>query len=120
MSREITRFHQTFRWLDKQPLAQNHAELQAQVDQFDQIYNTEHPHQGLPGRITPQQSWDATAVAEAPRPKPVPVLPEPPAHVPATTPPDTASPAAQDSTDTCEPRPHNRPGGKNHPRDRRA
>lgn len=93
------RFHQTlFRWLDKQPLAQSHVELQAQVDRFDQIYNTERPHQGLPGRITPQQSWDATAVAEAPRPKPVPVLPEPQAHAPATTPPDTANPAAQDST----------------------
>ncbi|WP_445260459.1 integrase core domain-containing protein [Pseudarthrobacter raffinosi] len=72
------RFHQTlFRWLDKQPFARSHAELQAQVDRFDQIYNTERPHQGLPGRITPQQSWDATVIAEAPRPKPVPVLPEP-------------------------------------------
>jgi putative transposase len=72
------RFHQTlFRWLDKQPLASTHAELQAQVDRFDVIYNTERPHQGLPGRITPQQSWDATPVAEAPRPKPVPVLPKP-------------------------------------------
>ena len=49
------RFHQTlFRWLDKQPLAQSHDELQTQVDRFDLIYNTERPHQGLPGRITPQ------------------------------------------------------------------
>lgn len=72
------RFHQTlFRWLDKQPLARSHTELQAQVDRFDQIYNTERPHQGLPGRITPQQSWDATPVAEAPRPKPIPLLPKP-------------------------------------------
>ena len=72
------RFHQTlFRWLDKQPLAQSHDELQTQVDRFDLIYNTERPHQGLPGRITPQQSWDATAIAEAPRPKPVSVLPLP-------------------------------------------
>ena len=63
------RFHQTlFRWLDKQPLAATHQELQEQVDRFDAIYNTERPHQGLPGRITPQQSWDATPVAEAPRP----------------------------------------------------
>nr|WP_235045974.1 integrase core domain-containing protein [Paeniglutamicibacter gangotriensis] len=73
------RFHQTlFRWLDKQPLAQSHSELQAQVDQFDHIYNTERPHQGLPGRITPQQSWDATAVAEEPRPSPIPPEATPP------------------------------------------
>lgn len=65
------RFHQTlFRWLDKQPLASSIAELQEQVDRFDVIYNTERPHQGLPGRITPQQAWDATPVAEPPRPKP--------------------------------------------------
>jgi hypothetical protein len=67
------RFHQTlFRYLDKQPLAGSLAELQAQVDAFDHLYNTERPHQGLPGRITPQQAWHATAKAEAPRPKPDP------------------------------------------------
>ena len=38
------RFHQTlFRYLDKQPLARGLAELQAQVDAFDHIYNTERP-----------------------------------------------------------------------------
>lgn len=64
------RFHQTlFRWLDKQPLATTIAELQEQVDRFDVIYNTERPHQGLPGRITPQAAWDATEVAEPPRPR---------------------------------------------------
>ena len=48
------RFHQTlFRYLDKQPLADTLDELQAQVDAFDHIYNTERPHQGLPGRVTP-------------------------------------------------------------------
>src|SRR3954447_408842 len=48
------RFHQTlFRYLDKQPLADTLAELQAQVDAFDHVYNTERPHQGLPGRVTP-------------------------------------------------------------------
>ena len=63
------RFHQTlFRYLDKQPLAETLEELQAQVDAFDRIYNTERPHQGLPGRVTPQQAWEATAKAEAPRP----------------------------------------------------
>ncbi len=65
------RFHQTlFRYLDKQPLADTLAELQAQVDAFDLIYNTERPHQGLPGRVTPQAAWEATPKAEPPRPKP--------------------------------------------------
>lgn len=64
------RFHQTlFKYLEKQPLAESTAELQKQVDEFDRIYNNERPHQGLPGRITPQQAWDATPVAEPPRPK---------------------------------------------------
>jgi transposase InsO family protein len=63
------RFHQTlFRWLDKQPLAASLEELQAQVDEFDRIYNFERPHQSLPGRITPAQAWEATPKAEAPRP----------------------------------------------------
>lgn len=74
------RLHQTlFRWLDKQPLAETFEELQALVDEFDRIYNTERPHQGLPGRVTPQQAWDATAVAEPPRPRPVPE-PKPDRH----------------------------------------
>jgi putative transposase len=65
------RFHQTlFRYLDKQPLADTLAELQAQIDAFDDIYNTKRPHQGLPGRVTPQVAWGATSKAEAPRPKP--------------------------------------------------
>lgn len=97
------RFHQTlFRWLDKQPLAQSHAELQAQVDRFDLIYNTERPHQGLPGRITPQQSWDAAAAAEAPRPKPLPVLPEPQESAPVAKPPSPAEPVADADTEAVE------------------
>ncbi|BBY30745.1 hypothetical protein MSEDJ_48410 [Mycolicibacterium sediminis] len=63
------RFHQTlFRYLDKQPLAGSLAELQAQVDAFDHLYNTERPHQGLPGRITPQTAWDATPTPIRPSP----------------------------------------------------
>jgi putative transposase len=51
------RFHQAlFRWLDKQPIAATLEQLQEQVDRFDIIYNTERPHQGLPGRITPLQA----------------------------------------------------------------
>jgi putative transposase len=64
------RFHQTlFRYLDKQPLAGSLPELQGQVDTFDGIYNTERPHQSLPGRITPLTAWEATPKAEPPRPK---------------------------------------------------
>jgi putative transposase len=63
------RFHQTlFRYLDKQPLAADLAQLQAQVDAFDHIYNTQRPHQGLPGRVTPLTAWEATEKTEAPRP----------------------------------------------------
>ena len=65
------RFHQTlFRYLDKQSLASTLAELQAHVDAFDDIYNTQRPHQGLPGRVTPHTAWEATTKAEAPRPRP--------------------------------------------------
>lgn len=76
------RFHQTlFRYLDKQPLAGTIEQLQAQVDEFDRIYNTERPHQGLPGHITPQQAWNAMPVAEAPRP----VILATPTEVPVAT-----------------------------------
>lgn len=33
------------------------------------IYDTERPHQGLPGRITPLQAWETTPKAEPPRPR---------------------------------------------------
>jgi len=86
------RFHQTlFRYLDKQPLADTLAELQAQVDAFDDIYNTERPHQGLPGRVTPRTAWEATAKAQAPRPKhdrPLFVPPPPKRNRPAPQPQD--------------------------------
>ena len=64
------RFHQAlFRWLDKQPIAATLEQLQEQVDRFDIIYNTERPHRGLPGRITPLQAWETTPKAEPPRPR---------------------------------------------------
>ena len=70
------RFHQTlFRFLDKQPLAGTLEQLQGQVDAFDLIYNTERPHQGLPGRVTPATAWAATPVVEPPRPIPQPAAP---------------------------------------------
>lgn len=66
------RFHQTlFRYLDKQSLAETREQLQAHVDAFDHLYNTERPHQGLPGRVTPLTAWEATPKAEPPRPKPI-------------------------------------------------
>ena len=69
------RFHQTlFRYLDKQPLAADLAELQTQVDAFDEVYNTQRPHQGLPGRVTPLTAWEATEKAEPPRPKSIELL----------------------------------------------
>ena len=94
------RFHQTlFRYLDKQPLAESLTELQTQVDAFDHLYNTERPHQGLPGRVTPLTAWQATAKADPPRPKadqmpwfdrpsptrPVRPKPPPPSDLPADT-----------------------------------
>ena len=35
---------------------------------FDVIYNTERPHQGLPGRVTPLTAWEATPKTDPPRP----------------------------------------------------
>jgi transposase InsO family protein len=86
------RFHQTlFRYLDKQSLADDLAQLQAQVDAFDHIYNTERPHQGLPGRVTPLTAWQATAKAEPPRPQPAMFTPvhRPQPVIPTDLPPDT-------------------------------
>lgn len=81
------RFHQTlFRFLDKQPLADTLDQLQTQVDAFDIIYNTQRPHQGLPGRVTPLTAWEATPKAEPPRPKGRPVIfAKPPTRRPRMT-----------------------------------
>ena len=43
-----------FRYLDQQLLAAFIVELQEQVDRFDLIYNSQRPHQGLPGRASPR------------------------------------------------------------------
>ncbi|RKS20671.1 integrase-like protein [Arthrobacter sp. AG1021] len=51
------RFHSTlFKWLKKRPFAKDLAELQAQVDVFDQAYNTQRGHQSLEDRCTPQEA----------------------------------------------------------------
>ena len=57
---KVERFQQTLKkWLNKQPLAGDDVELQAQLDRFAQIYNFERPHQGI-GRLTPIQRWQAS------------------------------------------------------------
>lgn len=51
------RFHQTVqRWLTKQPRAATLAELQAQLDLFRIIYNTQRPHRALARRF-PTDVW---------------------------------------------------------------
>jgi transposase InsO family protein len=67
---KVERFQQTLkRWLRRQPLASDIAELQAQLDEFCRIYNHERPHQGI-GRLTPINRWNATPPS-APSPEPL-------------------------------------------------
>lgn len=67
---KVERFQQTLKkWLRKQPLAADVAELQAQLDTFADHYNDERPHQGI-GRVTPASRWHASDRAE-PSPDPL-------------------------------------------------
>ncbi|HWS44314.1 MAG TPA: IS481 family transposase [Acidimicrobiia bacterium] len=51
---KVERFHQTLkRWLDQQATPATVPELQALLDKFALIYNTERPHRALPHRATP-------------------------------------------------------------------
>ncbi len=60
---KVERFQQTLKkWLRKQPLANNLAELQEQLDRFALIYNFERPHQGI-GRAIPADRWHASPAA---------------------------------------------------------
>jgi hypothetical protein len=60
---KIERFHQTLKkWLSKQEPATNLTTLQAQLDEFQNIYNTQRPHRALAGR-TPEQAYNATVKA---------------------------------------------------------
>jgi transposase InsO family protein len=60
---KVERFHQTLkRWLRRQPLAADLAELQAQLDGFIAYYNASRPHRGI-GRLTPLERWSATPPA---------------------------------------------------------
>jgi transposase InsO family protein len=61
---KVERFQQTLKkWLRKRPrLHASIAELQAALDEFSRIYNTERPHQGI-GRQIPIDRWRATPVS---------------------------------------------------------
>ncbi len=60
---KVERFQQTLKkWLRRQPLAADLAELQAQLDRFVDYYNHQRPHRGI-GRITPGERWAATPPA---------------------------------------------------------
>ncbi len=66
--------------------------LQDQVDEFDHTCNTERPHQGLPGRVTPLTAWEATPKTEAPHPRPArPTFTRPAPRRPQPVPPQVAS-----------------------------
>jgi transposase InsO family protein len=61
------------RWLAAQPPAETIAELQALVDAYDVLFNTQRPHQALDGQ-TPAERYRASAKAAAPRePLPAPI-----------------------------------------------
>jgi transposase InsO family protein len=61
---KVERFQQTLKkWLRKRRrLHASIEELQAGLDEFTRIYNTERPHQGI-GRQIPIERWRATPVA---------------------------------------------------------
>jgi transposase InsO family protein len=60
---KIERFHQTLKkWLARQPAATTLTELQAQLDTFQRIYNTQRPHRALAG-LTPDNTYRATPKA---------------------------------------------------------
>jgi transposase InsO family protein len=61
---KVERFQQTLKkWLRRQPLAADVAELQAQLDVFCEIYNHQRPHQGI-GRQIPIVRWNAGLPAQ--------------------------------------------------------
>jgi transposase InsO family protein len=63
---KVERFQQTLKkWLTARPAAATLTDLQAQLDQFTDLYNNKRPHRSLEHRATP-------AVAYAARPKAVP------------------------------------------------
>ena len=66
---KIERFHRTLKlWLTAQPRATNLAQLNAQLTEFQHIYNTLRPHKGA-GRKPPHNTYQALPKAT---PKPLP------------------------------------------------
>jgi len=60
---KVERFQQTMKkWLRRQRLARNLAELQTQLDAFVDYYNHHRPHRAI-GRRTPIEAWAATPPA---------------------------------------------------------
>ena len=58
---KLERFHQTLKqWLRARPLVATITELQTQLDEFLDSYNTRRPHRALVG-ATPSEAWHATA-----------------------------------------------------------
>ena len=71
------RGHSTLkRWLKAQPAAHDLAQLQQQLDRYDDYYNQHRPHQSLDG-LTPLECYTATPKAAEPTP------PTPPIPIPA-------------------------------------
>ena len=58
------------RWLSKQSRATSILELQAQLDQFDRLYD-HRPHQSLNG-LTPAQRWQTAPLADPDQPPTIP------------------------------------------------
>jgi len=71
------RGHSTLkRWLRARPAARNLAELQTQLDEFDEHYNEHRPHQSLE-MMTPHACYMATPKSPAPTPiAPAPAAPK--------------------------------------------
>jgi len=67
---KVERFHQTLKkWLAKQPRAATIEELQAQLDTFRNIYNTQRPHRAIERRF-PTDVW-ASAPKSGPAGQPL-------------------------------------------------
>lgn len=67
---KVERFHQTLKkWLAKQPRAATIEQLQAQLDTFRNIYNTQRPHRAIERRF-PADVW-ATAPKSGPAGQPL-------------------------------------------------
>ena len=75
---KVERFQQTLKkWLRRQPLAADLAELQTQLDTFVAYYNHHRPHRGI-GRRTPAEALGGHPTSDQPRHRPARPRPPPP------------------------------------------